>query len=77
VLSANVGVSRRKGIVGSSFIESIRFAGANRLRVDLGYQGSVRTIEPYSLRRSRAGDILVYAVKSATGEPRSYRLDRI
>ncbi|MGH9615194.1 MAG: nucleotidyl transferase AbiEii/AbiGii toxin family protein [Acidobacteriaceae bacterium] len=72
-----VGVSRRQGVVGSSFIESIRFAGANRLRVDLGYQGSARTIEPYSLRRSRAGDILVYAVKSATGEPRSYRLDRI
>jgi predicted nucleotidyltransferase component of viral defense system len=72
-----VGVSRRQGIVGSSFIESIRFAGANRLRVDLGYQGSVRSIEPYSLRRSRAGDILVYAVKAATGEARSYRLDRI
>lgn len=72
-----VEVSHRQGIVGSSFIESIRFAGANRLRVDLGYQGSVRTIEPYSLRRSRAGDILVYAVKSATGEAKSYRLDRI
>ncbi len=72
-----VGVSRRQGVVGSSYIESIRFAGANRLRVDLGYQGSVRMIEPYSLRRSRAGDILVYAVKSVTGEARSYRLDRI
>ncbi len=72
-----VGMLRRQGIVGSSFIEAIRFAGTNRLRVDLGYQNSVRRIEPYALRRSRAGDILVYAVKSETAELRSYRLDRI
>ena len=72
-----VGTLRRHGIVGSSFIEAIRFAGTNRLRVDLGYQNSVRRIEPYTLRRSRAGDILVYAVKSETAELRSYRLDRI
>ena len=58
-------------------LEQIRFAAVNRLCVDLGYQGSVRTIEPYSLRRSRAGHLLVYAVKSQTREPRSYRVDRI
>jgi hypothetical protein len=72
-----LGISRLQRVVGSSFIESIRFAGANRLRVDLGYQGSVRTIEPYSLRRSHAGNILIYAVKSTTREARSYRLDKI
>lgn len=58
-------------------LEQIRFAAVNRLCVELGYQGSVRTIEPYSLRRSRAGHLLVYAVKSETREPRSYRVDRI
>jgi predicted nucleotidyltransferase component of viral defense system len=77
LFSPAVGILRRQGIVGSSFVESIRFAGTNRLRVDLGYQNSVRRIEPYALRRSRAGDILVRAVKSQTGEPRSYRLDSI
>jgi predicted nucleotidyltransferase component of viral defense system len=72
-----VGALRREGISGSSFIESIRFAGVNRLRVLLTYQGTTRMIEPYSLRRSRAGNILVYAIKTATREVRSYRLDSI
>lgn len=71
------GALRRAGVGGSSFLEIIRFAGANHLCVDLGYQGSLRRIEPYSLRRSRAGDVLLYAVKADTGESRSYRLDRI
>lgn len=72
-----VGALRREGVAGSSFLEIIRFAAANHLCVDLGYQSSVRRIEPYSLRRSRAGDVLLYAVKAGTGEARSYRLDRI
>lgn len=58
-------------------LEPIRFAGANRLCVDLGYQGTVRRIEPYSLRVSRAGNLLLYALKSGTGEIHAYRVDRI
>jgi predicted nucleotidyltransferase component of viral defense system len=58
-------------------IESIRFAAANHLCVDLGYQGSVRRIEPYALRRSRAGHYLLCAIKLPTRESRSYRIDRI
>ena len=65
------------GLVGSSHLEIIRFAASNHLCVDLGYQRSIRRIEPYSLRRTQAGDVLLYAVKTDTGEPRSYRLDRI
>ena len=57
--------------------EIIRFAAANRLCVDLTYQGSRRLIEPYSLRRTQDGNLLLYAVKHQTGEPRSYRVDRI
>jgi predicted nucleotidyltransferase component of viral defense system len=72
-----IGALRREGIYGSSFIESIRFAGVNRLRVLLTYQGSVRIIEPYSLRRTRDGNIVVYAIKTESREVRSYRLDRI
>ena len=72
-----IGALRREGIYGSSFIEAIRFAGVNRLRVRLTYQGGVRMIEPYSLRRTRAGNIVVYAIKTETREVRSYRLDRI
>lgn len=58
-------------------LEPIRFAGANLLCVNRGYQGTRRTIRPYSLRVSRAGDLLLYAVKDATGELRAYRVDRI
>ncbi|WP_076865968.1 nucleotidyl transferase AbiEii/AbiGii toxin family protein [Bradyrhizobium mercantei] len=70
------------GSHGQTFIETIRFAAANRLLVNLDYrdqQGkrSTRAIEAYSLRRSRAGDVLLMAVRADSGQPRSYRLDSI
>ena len=58
-------------------LEVVRFAAANRLCVVLGYNGTRRLIEPYSLRRSKDGNLLLAAVKHETGEPRSYRVDRI
>ena len=58
-------------------LEKIRFAAANRLCVNMYYNNSYRLIEPYSLRRSQKGDILLNAVKHKTGEIRSYRVDRI
>jgi predicted nucleotidyltransferase component of viral defense system/DNA-directed RNA polymerase subunit RPC12/RpoP len=58
-------------------MEIIRFAAANRLCVDLAYQGKRRLIEPYSLRQTRQGALLLYAVKHSTGEIRAYRVDRI
>ena len=57
--------------------EKIRFAAANRLCVNLYYNGSHRLIEPYSVRRSKAGDLLLFAIKHYTDETRSYRVDRI
>lgn len=60
-----------------SFIEIIRFAAANRLCVELDYQGSTRRIEPYSLRRTQDGNILLHAFNADKGEHRSYRVDRI
>lgn len=58
-------------------LEALRFAAANRLCVDLRYGGTLRLIEPYSFRRTRDGNLLLYAVKHNTGEDRSYRTDRI
>lgn len=58
-------------------LESVRFAAANYLCIELGYGGTKRQIEPYSLRRTKDGYLLFYAVKTATGELRSYRVDRI
>ena len=66
----------------SAPLEVVRFAAANRLCVELDYQDesgrrSVRTIEPYSLRRSSAGNLLLFALKADSGESRSYRVDRM
>ncbi len=63
-------------------LEIIRFAAANRLCVEMDYEDEggrrgTRTIEPYSLRRTMAGDLLLYAVRSQDGQDRSYRVDRI
>ena len=77
VVRPAVGALRRTGLRGSAFLEGVRFAAANRLCVDLTYDENVRRIEPYSLRRTKAGDILLCGVGSDSGEARSYRLDRI
>lgn len=58
-------------------LEIIRFAAANHLCVDLSYDGGARRIEPYSLRETRDGNFVLYATRSDSGEPRSYRIDRI
>lgn len=60
-----------------SNLEIIRFAAGNHLCVDLQYQGSVRRIEPYSLRRTHDGNIILHAIRAADGQHRSYRIDRI
>jgi predicted DNA-binding transcriptional regulator YafY len=70
------------GSRGQSFIETIRFAAANRLLVNIDYRDqtgkrSTRDIEAYSLRRSRAGDVLLMAIRADNGQPRSYRIDSI
>ena len=58
-------------------LEIIRFAAANHLCVDLAYKRTKRLIEPYSLRRTRDGNLLLHAVRHDSGEHRSYRVDQI
>lgn len=60
-----------------SHLEIIRFAAANRLCVTLQYQGSNRTIEPYSLRRTQDGNFILHAWNVDRDAHRSYRIDRI
>jgi len=57
--------------------EPVRFAAANHLCIELGYGGTQRIVEPYSLRRTKGGHLLLYAVKVQTNKLRSYRVDRI
>ena len=70
------------GMASTAPIEVIRFAASNRLCVELDYvdeQGrrAVRLIEPYSMRRTQAGDILLKALRADSKASRSYRVDRI
>jgi predicted nucleotidyltransferase component of viral defense system len=58
-------------------LEIIRFAASNHLCVQLGYDGTTRIIEPYSLRRTRDGNLLLHAIRIDSREHRSYRVDRI
>jgi predicted nucleotidyltransferase component of viral defense system len=75
-------ISLPTGPTGQSHIETIRFAAANRLVVELDYRDqrgnrSTRAIEAYSLRRSRAGEVLLMAVRADDGQPRSYTVQNI
>jgi len=60
-----------------SNLEIIRFAAANHLCVDLTYDNGIRRIEPYSLRETAEGNYVLGAIRSDSGEYRSYRVDRI
>ncbi len=58
-------------------LEPVRFAATNHLCVDLVYNGSVRRIQPYSLRRTRDGNLVLHALRHDNREHRSYRVDRM
>lgn len=58
-------------------LETVRFAAANHLLVELVYDGTTRLIEPYSLRRTRAGNLILHAERADGRGHRSYRVERI
>lgn len=62
-------------------LELIRFGGANRLKVEIDYRAETgrwgpRVVEPYSFRRTKDGNILLFVVNDR-GQLRAYRVDRI
>ena len=62
-------------------IELIRFAGANRLKLEVDYRAErgrqgPRLVSPLSFHRSRAGRLLLYLINDR-GQLRSYGVDRI
>ena len=60
-----------------SRLDPVRFAAVNRLLVDLGYGGRRRLVEPYSLRRTGAGNILLHAIRADGAGHRSYSISQI
>ena len=57
----------------ASTLERIRFAAANRLCVNVGYEGDVQRVEPYSLRKARGGNVVLYACEAGSSECATYR----
>jgi predicted nucleotidyltransferase component of viral defense system len=62
-------------------LELLRYAGVNRLKVDIDYRAEngrqgPRRVEPYSLRRTQDGHLVLFVVNDY-GALRSYRVDRI
>lgn len=75
-------ITLEAGSLGFSTLERVRFAAVNRLCIELDYrkesgQRSTYVIEPYSLRTTREGNMLLYGVKLLAGEIRCFRADRI
>jgi hypothetical protein len=55
-------------------IETIRFAGANRLLVAFTYDGRPRLVEPYALRRPKTGNLLLYAFDLSAGHVKAFKV---
>lgn len=58
-------------------LEIVRFAAANHLLVELVYDQSTRLVEPYSLRRTRPGNLILHAERADRSGHRSYRMEKI
>ena len=58
-------------------LEAIRFAGANRLLIEFGYDGKPRVVEPYSLRQASTGNILLYAWEQASAQIKAFNVAKI
>jgi len=58
-------------------LESVRFAGMNRLLLRFSYSGQMRTVEPYSLRRSSRGNLLLYAREFESAHIKAFDVSKI
>ena len=58
-------------------LEAVRFAGANRLCVQLLYSQKRRLVEPYSLRRTKDHNLVLYAYERDSDQVKAFRVDRI
>jgi len=58
-------------------LEAVRFAGANHLLVRFVYNGKPRTLEPYSLRRSARGNLLLYGWELESAQIKAFDVAKI
>jgi predicted nucleotidyltransferase component of viral defense system len=55
-------------------LELVRFAGSNRLMITFSYHGKRRVVEPYSLRRPRTGNLLLYAWEEGESHIKAFKV---
>ena len=60
-------------------LEAVRYAGASHLVVEFSYHRAVRRVEPYSLRRPKTGNLILYGHEQTkngarTDDIRSYKI---
>jgi len=56
-------------------LETVRFAGANRLLLQFSYHGRERLVEPYSVRRAQStGNTLLYAWELASQQIKAFKV---
>jgi hypothetical protein len=67
-------VAPRGGVYwgGGQRLELVRFAGANRLKVAFTYDGTLRIAEPYSLRRKKTGNLILYARENGASHVKAF-----
>ena len=58
----------------SSSLETVRFAGSNRLLLEFDYHGTHRLVEPYSVRRAQTGNVLLYGWELAAGHIKAFKV---
>lgn len=58
-------------------LETVRFAGANRLLIQFVYSGKTRTVEPYSLRRSSRSNLLIYGWELESMKIKAFDVSKI
>lgn len=58
------------------YIPKIQFAAANRLCIQLTYHQEVRTLEPYSFRKSKVGQVLFYGYELESGQVKCFKIEK-
>lgn len=62
---------------GGTALEAVRFAGANHLLVEFTYSGKRRRAEPYSFRKARTGNLLLYAWEEGSTHIKAFNASQI
>lgn len=60
-----------------TIVQKIQFAAANRVCIEIEYNGKIRMIEPLSFRQAKSGSRLFYGYERDDAHPKSFTISRI